>query len=355
MGCEVFFSYARADQAHARDIAEQAQAGGFSVWWDHALLPGEEFSDVIEQALDAASAVIVLWSDASRASHWVRDEAAVGRDRNRLVPIVLSGTPPLGFRQVHTLNFSALNSDGEMRQALFDTLERLCGPREPARSKEAETAAPIGYDPVRQGGERTAAPPSPPKPAPNVKPLRQVLAEEARQRSFLRSFWATSLALCVLIALMLTALDTVLQLYTERGFNPGLPDRGSFWWMMKEYLLREGGLVRFAFYGASLAVGRFFIVIGRRLSKRKSTRYFDTPTLSAIGLSVAFGVANAAREYMFLHRFEGQEGFWYINTPSLYVQTALTSAFMVFPVFAAISILIGYFGGRDRQAFEEGK
>ena len=37
----------------------------------------------------------------------LRDEAAAGRDRERLVPVALdSCKPPLGFRQYHTLDLS---------------------------------------------------------------------------------------------------------------------------------------------------------------------------------------------------------------------------------------------------------
>ena len=40
-------------------------------------------------------------------SDWVRDEAALGRDRHRLVPLTLDGTaPPLGFRQYQAIDFS---------------------------------------------------------------------------------------------------------------------------------------------------------------------------------------------------------------------------------------------------------
>jgi tetratricopeptide (TPR) repeat protein len=65
---------------------------------------------VIEEALKAADAVVVLWSKHSIESAWVKDEAAVGRDSGRLVPITIDGTePPLGFRQFQTIDMSGWN------------------------------------------------------------------------------------------------------------------------------------------------------------------------------------------------------------------------------------------------------
>lgn len=103
----VFLSYARADRARAAKLANALQKSGLTVWWDTMIEGGEAFADSIGQALAAADAVIVLWSRASVASDWVRDEAAQGRDRKRLVPVSLDGSePPLGFRQYHAIDLS---------------------------------------------------------------------------------------------------------------------------------------------------------------------------------------------------------------------------------------------------------
>jgi TolB-like protein/Tfp pilus assembly protein PilF len=103
----VFLSYAREDRESARSIVSALQAQGLTVWWDGLIEGGHEFADKIEQALGAADVVVVLWSPVSVHSHWVRDEAAAGRDRGRLVPITIQGAePPLGFRQIHHIDLS---------------------------------------------------------------------------------------------------------------------------------------------------------------------------------------------------------------------------------------------------------
>lgn len=101
----VFVSYASVDRAQVRTIVGALETAGYSVWWDGLLAGGDRFSSSIEQALETADAVVVLWSRAAIDSHWVRDEASRGRDRRCLVPVAIDGVePPLGFRQLQTLS-----------------------------------------------------------------------------------------------------------------------------------------------------------------------------------------------------------------------------------------------------------
>lgn len=111
----VFLSYDREDAEKARLIAAALEKAGHSVWWDLHVRGGAQFSKVIEEALKAADAVVVLWSERSVDSAWVRDEAAAGRDTGRLVPISLDRTePPLGFRQFQTIDLSGWRARGRV-------------------------------------------------------------------------------------------------------------------------------------------------------------------------------------------------------------------------------------------------
>jgi tetratricopeptide (TPR) repeat protein len=102
---KVFLSYDREDQAAARKIAASLQKAGHEVWWDRNIRGGSEYAQEIERALQDAGAVVVLWSERSTKSAWVRDEAAAGRDSGRLVPVRIDAcSPPLGFRQYQLID-----------------------------------------------------------------------------------------------------------------------------------------------------------------------------------------------------------------------------------------------------------
>lgn len=137
----VFLSYAHADQKRAMALVQTLEKSGLQVWWDDMISGGDSFLSSIEAALESADAVIVLWSANSVQSDWVRDEATRGRERRCLVPITLDGTvPPLGFRQVQTIDFSKWR--GKADAAEFQKVLRavaLCSGAEAATQVPAQT------------------------------------------------------------------------------------------------------------------------------------------------------------------------------------------------------------------------
>ena len=103
----IFLSYVHEDHGRAAAVAARLERAGHSVWWDRHIKGGREFSSEIEQALAASDKIVVLWSERSIHSAWVRDEAAVGRDSGRLVPVAIDASaPPLGFRQFQTIDLA---------------------------------------------------------------------------------------------------------------------------------------------------------------------------------------------------------------------------------------------------------
>jgi|CXWL01.1.fsa_nt_gi uncharacterized membrane protein YhaH (DUF805 family) len=105
---DVFISYAREDRARADQIARALQATGLQCWWDSEIPPGQTWADFTEAKLDACKSVIVLWSANSIGSQWVREEARMGRDKGKLIPVILDGsTVPFGFGEVQAANLSA--------------------------------------------------------------------------------------------------------------------------------------------------------------------------------------------------------------------------------------------------------
>src|SRR5580692_12324886 len=97
---DVFISYARSTAREAQGVAEALRGMGFTVWRDDELPPHRDYTDVIEERLRGASAVVVLWSAEAVKSQWVRAEANVAREAGTLVQASVEGvTLPLPFDQ----------------------------------------------------------------------------------------------------------------------------------------------------------------------------------------------------------------------------------------------------------------
>lgn len=104
---DIFISYAREDKARADQVAQALQGAGYQVFWDSEIPPGQTWSDFIETKLGSCKAVIVLWSETSTKSHWVREEARVGRDYGKLIPARIDASvAPFGFGEVQTADLS---------------------------------------------------------------------------------------------------------------------------------------------------------------------------------------------------------------------------------------------------------
>jgi TolB-like protein len=100
---DVFVSYSRSDKARVAPIVAALEAQGWSVWWDPAIAPGQQFDRMIADELERARAVLVVWTPDSVESRWVRGEAREGADRGILVPVQLgSARLPIDFRAYHT-------------------------------------------------------------------------------------------------------------------------------------------------------------------------------------------------------------------------------------------------------------
>ena len=99
---DVFISYASQDRATAEKLANVLAGEGWSVWWDRTIPPGKTFARMIEDALTAAKCVVVLWSQISRESDWVQNEARFGHKRQVLIPALIEDVePPFEFGHIH--------------------------------------------------------------------------------------------------------------------------------------------------------------------------------------------------------------------------------------------------------------
>lgn len=100
---DVFISYSKHDRDVVAALATDLTGVGISVWWDRQLYEGQHFTTEIREQLDAARAVLVVWSDDSAASEYVIDEASRAKEANKLITMQVPGFSPtkipLGFGQ----------------------------------------------------------------------------------------------------------------------------------------------------------------------------------------------------------------------------------------------------------------
>jgi hypothetical protein len=97
---QVFISYASEDRSRAKTLAQALEERGFSTWWDRKIPFGRAYDEVIAESLAQAQCVLVLWTDLSVESRWVRSEASEAAAREILIPVLMERNVkiPLEFK-----------------------------------------------------------------------------------------------------------------------------------------------------------------------------------------------------------------------------------------------------------------
>ncbi len=159
---DVFLSYAREDSARAEQVARGLEQAGMDVFWDNEIPPGTTWADYIEQKLTQCKALIVLWSEHSTKSQWVREEARMGRDKGVLIPVMMdNSTPPFGFGEVQAANLSSWTGEADHpgwrrfvdAVSQFSKAEpRAAAPRPAMSTPPRAAAAPVAAAPKEKKG-----------------------------------------------------------------------------------------------------------------------------------------------------------------------------------------------------------
>lgn len=130
------------------------------MWWDRIIPPGRQFDEVIEEALDSANCVVVLWSKASVSSTWVKTEAAEGMRRKILIPAFIEDVKlPLEFRRVQTADLSRWSgkASDSLLDSLLHSIENQVGP---SAHSHGEAAAQSGPESPGENRDHSRADPS---------------------------------------------------------------------------------------------------------------------------------------------------------------------------------------------------
>jgi uncharacterized membrane protein YhaH (DUF805 family) len=230
---DIFISYAREDSERTAHVARSLEALGYDVFWDFEIPPGENWSDYTQNKLAQSKIMIVLWSEQSTGSQWVREEARLGRDANKLIPVMLDHvSAPFGFGEVQSADLTSWTGHGD--DAVW-------------RRFVAALAARIG------------APTGTPAPAPASPPRQQFVAQSSDA-----SASATGAAL--------SPIDYIKKCFRMYVNANGRAARPEYWWWFL-----------FAFV-ASFAAGLLDVLLFG------INRYTDTANTQLFGALVALAI-----------------------------------------------------------------
>jgi len=198
---DVFLSYSRQDKTRAALFVELLESQGWDVFWDQETRAGTTWPKVLEDELNQARCLIVLWTVTSVASRWVRIEAYEALQNDKLLPVRLEAAkPPMEFRQTQTFDLIgwAGERDDPRLLHLFADLGAITKfqprnrPAAPPTAVTAQTTEPATHAAVPAASEHVA--------------LNAAAGVDESSKSARRSrlWWGLGLAAAVLVVAWIT-------------------------------------------------------------------------------------------------------------------------------------------------------
>lgn len=153
---DIFLSYASRDRDRVRPLVEAFEQQGWTVWWDRRIAPGQTWHQAIQESLDGARCVVVVWSQHSIKSDWVIVEAEEGKGRGTLIPVLIDDVkPPLSFRLIQAarlLDWQGAAAHPEW-DFLLDTIKTVIGaPAPPQDTNQPRPRVDTPTEPVIERG-----------------------------------------------------------------------------------------------------------------------------------------------------------------------------------------------------------
>lgn len=147
MDHEVFISYSSANIQTAQAICHALESNRIKCWMaPRDIRPGAEYGDIIEEAIVTCKVFLIVFSETSQISRWVRSELNIGFSSNkpiipfRIDPTDLKGSMKLMLNDKHWLNAYPNPEEkfSELAAVILDLLQH------PA----VDTISPPGFQPA---------------------------------------------------------------------------------------------------------------------------------------------------------------------------------------------------------------
>ncbi len=129
---KVFISHSTDDFKIAQRLSSSLKEHGHQVWISKQILPAQDIVGDVEDAIENADFVVVIWSAAAQRSAWVRRELSsrlmndLQINAKTIIPVLIDETPiPYLFRSIRWVDFRRSYDDGLSQLLNLSTLGKM--------------------------------------------------------------------------------------------------------------------------------------------------------------------------------------------------------------------------------------
>lgn len=107
----IFISYSKKDTELANSIRLNLKSEGYDVWWDNNLIAGNPWEEEIHNALKKSEIILILWTNNSIKSDWVKHEASIAKLKGNLIQVFIDDISfiPSIFQTIQSSNLTDWN------------------------------------------------------------------------------------------------------------------------------------------------------------------------------------------------------------------------------------------------------
>ena len=138
---DIFISYNSADRDWVSKLAKLLVKEDYTVFWDRKIPIGQQWDTFIFERLEQSKCIIVVWSNQSVASDWVRREASHAREHKKILPVLMEQVaPPFGFGDFQSadLTGSALTPKTTEVAEFLEAVEQKVGRKQAGTLQRTE-------------------------------------------------------------------------------------------------------------------------------------------------------------------------------------------------------------------------
>lgn len=139
---DLYITYNIRERYWVSKLVQSLEFEGYTVWWDHAVIPGANFRNESQLALSQAKCVLAVWSETAVDDHWVLVDAEQAKQQEMLVSVLASYcTIPNSYRHLELTDLKGWDAASKQDvhfKNLLKTIQAYTLPSQPPQSEKQQ-------------------------------------------------------------------------------------------------------------------------------------------------------------------------------------------------------------------------
>ena len=141
---DLYITYNMRERYWVSKLVASLESEGYSVWWDHAVIPGHDFRNESKRALIRAKCGLVIWSETAVEDHWVLVDSEQAHQQGMLISVLAEkcSIPELyqSLDETDLTDWRFGNKRDTHFLNLLETIKKHCSPSQLSQSEKERDA-----------------------------------------------------------------------------------------------------------------------------------------------------------------------------------------------------------------------